>query len=637
MAHVFLIPYIPPMFVMGTAGHVDHGKSTLVTALSGIDPDRLPEEKARGMTIDLGFAWMTTNSGQTVGIVDVPGHERFVKNMIAGVGAIDFVLLVIAADDGWMPQTTEHLAILKFLRVQRGIVVVTKKSLAKPDWLELVMADAQEQIQGAFPGQTETPIIAVDSLSGDGLPELKAAIDQMVASLPPRPDCGKPRLYIDRVFAMTGRGVVVTGTLIDGSLSVGQTVALVPGEHKPRIRELQIHKQTVETASPGQRLAVNLAGIDAASVSRGQALVAPTDTETVDRIWAHVAMLPDVQRPLDTQREVLVMLGTAEPAAFAYPLEGEIPPGGEGLCELRLREPIKARLKDRFVLRWPTPQVTVGGGEVLDLGGTRRRHHDPAWIAHLHKRIDASLSTFRATELATYGYRERANFLGHGSFARAEVEADLGRAMTGQNLIESHGWLFDPDWLADVQSRLREILSECHRESPYLAGMNQGELQDRLHVPTLPLGAMLTRMLERGELSRRGEAYSLAEHKPSLPSAWTGEAERLWKTLADGGVQPPVREELEAASPHGSAIVAYWVAEGHAVSLGDGVVLTSAAFEQAKTRVIEALQQGKSLTAGQLREVLQTTRRYAVPILEALDRAGITHRVGDERVLVESK
>ncbi len=623
------------MFVMGTAGHVDHGKSTLVTALSGIDPDRLPEEKARGMTIDLGFAWMTTNSGKTVGIVDVPGHERFVKNMIAGVGAIDFVLLVIAADDGWMPQTAEHLAILKFLRVQRGIVVVTKKSLAKPDWLELVMADAQEQVQGAFPAQSEIPIIAVDSLSGDGLSELKAAIDQMVASLPPRPDCGKPRLYIDRVFAMTGRGAVVTGTLIDGSLAVGQTVGIVPGDLKPRIRELQIHKQTVEIASPGQRLAVNLAGIDAASVSRGQALVAPTDTETVDRIWAHVALLPDAQRPLEAQREFLVMLGTSEPAAFAYPLEADIPPGGDGLCELRLREPIKARLKDRFVLRWPTPQVTIGGGEVLDLGGTRRRHHDPAWIVHLHKRIDASLAVYRATELATYGYRERANFLGHASFARADIEADLALALADQSVIESNGWLIDPHWLADVQARLHEILSAYHRESPYLAGLNQAELQDRLHVPTAPLGAVLARMLERGELARRGEAHSLAGHKPSLPTAWAGESERLWKTLVDGGVQPPVREELEAVSPHGSAIVAYWVAEGRAVSLGDGVILASDAFEHAKARVIEALQVGKSLTAGQLREVLQTTRRYAVPILEALDRAGITHRIGDERVLVK--
>ena len=235
------------MYVMGTAGHVDHGKSSLVLALSGIDPDRLPEEKERGLTIDLGFAWMTTNSGLTIGIVDVPGHERFVKNMIAGVGAIDFVLFVVAADDGWMPQSTEHLAILKYLNVKRGLVAVTKKALADPDWLQLVIDDVRQKTADTF--LRGAPIIAVDSLSGDGIDELKSAIDQIVQDLPLSPDIGKPRLYIDRAFTIAGRGAVVTGTLTGGTLNSGQNLRIVPGDLRARVRELQMHGKPAETAA----------------------------------------------------------------------------------------------------------------------------------------------------------------------------------------------------------------------------------------------------------------------------------------------------------------------------------------------------------------------------------------------------
>jgi selenocysteine-specific elongation factor len=623
------------MFVMGTAGHVDHGKSTLVTALSGIDPDRLPEEKARGMTIDLGFAWMTTPSGQTIGIVDVPGHERFVKNMIAGVGAIDFVLLVIAADDGWMPQTEEHLAILRFLRVQRGIAVITKKSLADPDWLDLVRADVTEKIKDAFPAQAETIVVAVDSISGEGVDKLRAAIDAMVASLPQRRDIGRPRLYIDRVFAMTGRGAVVTGTLIDGSLSVGQSIAIAPGERSARIRELQIHKKSVESAAPGQRLAVNLAGVDAGDLSRGQCLVAVDDTDIFDRVWAHVSILPDARLPLDREREVLLMVGTAEPAAYAFPLGDDIPPGGEGLCEFRLQQPIKARLKDRFVLRWPTPQVTIGGGEILDFGGPRRRQRNDAWTSHLQNRINGSLPTYRATELQTHGYRAEADFLKQGPWTRDEVRAEISRAKEPGELVIQSGVLFDPAWLSRTGDSLTATLLELHREQPFVTGLNLAEWGNRAGVPPAAMIAVADWMLASNSVSRTGDAFHLTSHTAALPDTWQKEADKLWTTLTSAGLAPPTRDELEPTSPNAKAILAFWISSGKAVSLGDGIILPADAFSAARSTVVDALSGGKSLSAGQLRELLGTTRKYAVPILERLDRDGVTRRVGDERVLCE--
>lgn len=621
------------MFVMGTAGHVDHGKSTLVTALSGIDPDRLPEEKARGMTIDLGFAWMTTPSGQTVGIVDVPGHERFVRNMIAGVGAIDFVLLVIAADDGWMPQTEEHLAILRFLNVQRGIAVITKKSLADPDWLELVRSDVSERVRGVFPAQTATQVVAVDSITGDGLDDLRLAIDTMVQGLPPRRDIGKPRLYIDRVFAMTGRGAVVTGTLIDGTFSAGQNVGIEPGAASARIRELQIHKKVVESAAPGQRLAVNLAGIDAAALSRGQCLVSTDDRECVERVWAHVAILPGARLPLDREREVLFMIGTAEPAAFAFPLSDDIPPGGDGLCEFRLKEPIKARLQDRFVLRWPTPQVTIGGGEVLDFGGPRRRQRNEAWTRHLQARINSDLKMYRHTELTTHGFRHENGFLADGPWSACEIREDLASAVTSGEVISQSGVLFSPVWVQHTTGLLLEVLRQLHREQPFITGLNLAEWADRGHIPTAAANALADWMLASRQVERSGDAFHLPSHSATLPGAWQPDADALWTVLVSSGLQPPSREELEASSPNAKSILSFWLASGRAVTLGEGIVLPKESLDRARQQVVQALADGKSLAAGQLREVLGVTRKYAVPILERLDREGVTRRVGDERVL----
>lgn len=623
------------MYVMGTAGHVDHGKSSLVLALSGIDPDRLPEEKARGLTIDLGFAWMTTNSGLTLGIVDVPGHERFVKNMIAGVGAIDFVLFVIAADDGWMPQTSEHLAILQYLNVTRGIVAVTKRDLADPDWLGLVMDDARERLSTT--PFADAPIIAVDSISGKGVDEIKAAIDAMVQSLPPRPDFGKPRLFIDRAFAMAGRGGVVTGTLLEGALETGQNIVIVPDNLRGRVRELQVHGKSVTTAPPGQRVAVNLAGVELGDLSRGQCIVAENDTETIDRIWADVAILPEATHPLKAERRVLLMVGSAEPEGIAYPVDPEeITPGHHGICEFRLLSPVKARLRDRFVLRWPTPGITIGGGIILDVGGTRHTKRAPDFAERMQRRLEGTLGVYRDTELRKEGYASAKGFLRHSPFAESAIDADLSEAESKGYVLRSGPLVVHPEWYADVKSRLLDILTDVHKAQPHLAGLNFAEWGKRGEIPEEPMTHIVRLLESDGAVRRSGEAYHLPSHNPGLPDAWAADGERLWASIESGGMQPPTRAELEAASPNGKQIVAFWVASGRLTALGDGIVFPAPVFATIRQRVTDRLKKSKQMSAAELRDLLSTTRKYAVPILEALDREGLTRRVGDMRVLADA-
>ncbi|GAB4323556.1 MAG: selenocysteine-specific translation elongation factor [Candidatus Zixiibacteriota bacterium] len=624
------------MFVMGTAGHVDHGKSSLVLALSGIDPDRLPEEKERGLTIDLGFAWMTTNSGQTVGIVDVPGHERFVKNMIAGVGAIDFVLFVVAADDGWMPQSSEHLAILEYLNVRRGLVAVTKKNLVESDWLQLVLDDVRQRTSSTF--LKDSPIVAVDSLSGDGLEDLKTAIDDIVQELPTPQNIGKPRMYIDRAFSIPGRGAVVTGTLTGGDIRSGQNLLIVPGGLKARVRELQIHGQPTNEAAPGQRVAVNLAGVDKADLHRGQCLVDERDADVFDRLWTHVDVLPEATHPLTAGRPVLVLVGTAEPEGIAYPLEPEtIAPGVGGLVELRLTEPIKARLGDHFVLRWPTPQVTIGGGTILDLGGPRRWRKRAGFKDHLRARLSGALTDYRETELHREGYRKRDRFLINAPFASADIDADIADAVRTGSVVVTQSFVFSRAFADEVLTRLVSLLRSVHKDRPYAAGVNLSQLSGQLDVEREPLSELL-RLFEADQaVGRTGEYYHVPEHTAQLPAEWADESKALWRMLTDGAFQPPTRAELEAASPNARAIVAFWQGEGRVVVVGEGILLPAERFAEARERIAGFLGRAESITPADVRDLLNTTRKYAVPILEACDREGLTRRVGDVRVLAHSE
>ena len=358
------------MFVLGTAGHIDHGKSVLVHALTGIDPDRLREEKERGMTIDLGFAWLVLPSGRDVGIVDVPGHERFVKNMLAGVGGIDLALLIVAANEGVMPQTKEHLAILDLLEVKKCIAVITKKDLVDDELLSLVRMEIEELISStAISG---APIIAVSAVTGEGLTELVAAIDELLDTTESRQDLGRPRLPIDRVFTMAGSGTVVTGTLFDGILSVGQEVEVVPSGLKSRIRGLQTHKSRIDTTSPGSRVAVNLVGINTSQLQRGDVVTRPGWLKPTKMVTAKISLISYLQRPLKHGATVSFHTGSAETVAKVRLLEGDtLQPGGSTWAQLSLDRPIAVIKGDHYIVR--SPMETLGGGDIVDTQARRLR------------------------------------------------------------------------------------------------------------------------------------------------------------------------------------------------------------------------------------------------------------------------
>ncbi len=619
------------MFVLGTAGHVDHGKSALVKSLTGIDPDRLPEEKARGLTIDLGFAWYTMADGTSVGIVDVPGHERFVKNMIAGVGAIDFVIFVIAADDGWMPQSAEHLDILRFLGVQHGIIAITKTDLVDQDWLELVIADVQEKTSGTF--LEGAPVVRFSAITGDGLDDLKTAIDTMVTDLPQREDIGRPRLYIDRAFTIAGRGSVVTGTLSEGPLKIGQEISVVPSGLKGRVRELQSHKQKVESVGPGRRVAVNISGIERSDLSRGECLVETSDAQTYSFVLVQLTLLEESHWSIKTGRSLLALLGTAEPEAVCRLLDSdEIKPGESGICELRLETPVKARLGDRFVLRLPTPGVTIGGGRVLDFPTHRVTRSDVDYLTLLNKRReDFTLSTVLGTEIIKLGWLPKSAKLPDLPFSDKAIKTQIAA------FIDSGKWTKLPDGYLDTtqaetyRERALALLAKRHTDLPFEYGYNEAEWRGKLKISESLFKTLLNSWLRDKIVSVRGGRYQLPDFEPGVPQEWQAEADVLEKMIAHGKMLPPVRSELESKSKNAPKIINLWLSMNKLVGLPEGIVYPQETFGQIVEKIKAHCKAHETITVAQVRDMLGTTRKYTVPILTHTDDLGLTRREGDFR------
>ncbi|HSG99661.1 MAG TPA: SelB C-terminal domain-containing protein, partial [candidate division Zixibacteria bacterium] len=475
----------------------------------------------------------------------------------------------------------------------------------------------------------------VDSVSQRGLDVLKSEIDSLVATLTPRRDIGHPRLYVDRVFSIAGRGAVVTGTLIDGSFKLGQSIQVAPSGKSGRIRDLQIHKTHVDEAAPGQRVAVNVSGLDLDELRRGDCLTVADAADVTDRLWAQVTIWSEATQPLKPGRPVLVMLGTSEPEAEAYPVGGElIAPGTSGLCELRLHEPIVARLKDRFVLRWPTPQVTIGGGEVLEVGGTKRSHREPSFVASLRARVEGDLKAFILSQLQRTGFTPRAAIIPNSPWSTSEIDAQLEALMAADALIKSGTLYFDREWFDGAADRLLTVLTATHKKQPQSPGLNLSEWGIRARVPDAAMTGIAAQLISDGKVARSGDAYHLSTHAAKLPDEWREIEATLWEKLTSAGMQPPTRDELEQSAPHARAIVQFWIGAGRVKTLGDGLIFASETFSEIRKRVIAALKKEGALTASQLRDVLGTTRKYAVPIGEALDHEGLTQREGDVRVLV---
>jgi len=607
--------------IVGTSGHIDHGKSTLVTALTGIDPDRLAEEKRRGMTIDLGFAHMLLPSGRQIGIVDVPGHARFIRNMLAGAHGIDAVLLVVAADEGVMPQTREHLEIVDLLEVRRGLVVLTKVDLVDAAWRELVEAEVAATVKGtALEGAAA---IGVSVLTGVGLAELVAGLDALLSSVEPRADLGRPRLPIDRVFTMTGFGTVVTGTLVDGGLEVGDELEIIPVGRMVRVRGLQQHNQPVNKAAPGNRVAANLIGVEKSQLTRGDVLARPGSVPTTNRVDALVRVVESAPRDLRHGAELLLHTGTTEVGCRAILLEGDaIQPGHHGWAQLYLERPIAAAAEDRFVLRIPSPAATVAGGRFADVAPRKHPRHDAAARESLERRAAGDVLQ---EELRKYPRGVTVPAL---LKATTVTSADLSK-LSARRVGE---WLFAQEAWDAIADRARGELAAYHAAHPLRSGMAREELRSRLGLPPSSFPEVVRGLAEEGRLEERDGELALPAHRVEI-QATDGPAAQLLELLAREPFAPPSLPEAMKLTGAGLELVRALAQRGDIVRVSDETAFTREAYEAAVLAVKELIASGGSVSVAQLRDRLGASRRPVLALLEHLDAAKVTRRVGDVRLL----
>ena len=619
--------------IAGTAGHIDHGKTALVRALTGIDTDRLEEEKRRGISIDLGFAHLDLTPELRIGFVDVPGHERFVKNMLAGVGGIDLVLLVIAAEESIMPQTREHFDICRLLGIGQGIVVLTKADLVDREMLILARLEAEEFVAGSF--LEGAPCVAGSSTTGEGLDELRARLAELAARIPAK-DSSRPfRLPIDRAFSMRGFGTVVTGTLISGSVAREQEVELHPGGRRLRVRGIQVHGEAADRALAGQRTALNLAGIEPQDLARGMVLAAPGRFRATNIIDCALDLLPSA-KPLKNRAPVHFHAGTAEVEAEVRLLEQSeaLRPGARAYVRLILRESLLAAPGDRFIIRMFSPVVTIGGGVVVDVTGHRYRRGDRASqrLGTLERGPPAERVALLVRE-SKYGMS-----LAELAVATGLGEAAIEQAAGSEALLAFHQpelWLVDREWSRTVLARVTEVLRDFHRQHPLAPGVPREEVRSREFpgAPPFLLDALVAR---GGGLVIEGEMLRLASHTVVLKQDEEQASASMEAVFEKAGLAvPPVSEALAKSGvdpARARTLLQILLRQGRLVKIGDDLVFHRSALDG--LRQLLAPYKGQRLAVPQFKDLAGVSRKYAIPLLEYLDRERVTRRDGDQRVVV---
>lgn len=629
------------MRVIGTAGHVDHGKSTLIAALTGTHPDRLKEEQAREMTIDLGFGWLTLPNGEEVGIVDVPGHRDFIENMLSGIAGIDAALLVIAADEGVMPQTKEHLAILDLLQIPAGLIVLTKTDLI-PDtaWLDLVETDIRATVADTV--MKDAPILRVSAKTKMGLNSLTSNLQSLLEKKPTRPDLDRPRLPIDRVFTMSGFGTVVTGTLSDGHLSIGDDVEILPSGQQGRIRGLQTHKKKEETAVPGFRTAVNISGIEAEAIQRGEVVVHPNQYQSTRRLDAQLRLLKDSSTLMKHNSEVKFFVGASETIATVRLLGTEqLKPGEEGWIQLELRDPVVAVRGDRYILRRPSPGETLGGGVIVD--------HQPRGR---HKRFDEEI--LKSLEALSQGTPAEILFEAALALHAAPIREIVTRSRLDPSTAESAlKELLITDSLITLEDGAPTITSDIlvislahwnalrekvlsavqsyHTSYPLRGGMPREELKSRLKLSPRVFNAVISTLLTRHLLLDSGNLLAMPGHTITFNAQEQAKIHGLMRRFEQNSLSPPSVKECQAEV--GEEVLTALITMGQFILIATDVIFRKQDYDLAVTKIREMLLQSEKITLAEVRDELNTSRKYAQALLEHLDAIGTTVRDGDFRKL----
>lgn len=630
-------------FVIGTAGHVDHGKTMLVKALTGVDTDRLKEEKERGISIELGFAHLELPGGFSAGIVDVPGHERFIKNMLAGVGGIDLVLLVIAADEGIMPQTREHLDIIQLLQIKKGVVAITKIDLVDEEFLGLVREEVDAFLKGTV--LEGAPVVNVSAVTGEGLDELRAALVQVAAEIKERSSNGQARLPVDRCFTVTGFGTVVTGTLVSGQIRTGDSLVLLPRGLITRVRAMQVHGQKVEVATAGQRVALNLTKVEVEQVKRGDVLAAPGSLKPSYLLDVKLTLLKSALKPLKNHTRVRVYQGTAEVLGRVVLLDrDELEPGEVAYAQLKLEREIVAAKDDRFVIRSFSPMLTIGGGTVIDPTPRKHKRKRPEVLAALATRekgtpvdqvrqfLDTSTGLHTAADIGT------AVALNSEEVASALRElSDAGEIKT--LAVDNQTYFLSSRTYRRWAEELSALVREYNRSYPLREGYPKEELRSR-KFPGLSnklYQSLLKSMEEDGFIKIMPQSVSGPDFEPAPTAEQVDDVNYLERRVREGAYQPPswndLCRELNLSESQAQEYLQFFIRKGVLVKIGEGLYFHREALTEASQKIRDYLLEKEEITVGEARDLLKTSRKFALPLLEYLDRQRITRRVGDVRVL----
>jgi selenocysteine-specific elongation factor len=632
------------MHVIGTAGHVDHGKSTLIAALTGTHPDRLKEEQLREMTIELGFAWMALPNGDEVGIVDVPGHRDFIENMLSGIGGIDAALLVIAADEGVMPQTKEHLAILDLLEIPAGVIVLTKSDLAPdPAWLDLVESDIRSVVADTV--MKDAPMIRVSAKTKMGLDSLISNLQSLLEAKPTRSDLNRPRLPIDRVFTMSGFGTVVTGTLIDGHLSIGDEVEILPSGLKGRIRGLQTHKKNEESAAPGSRTAVNISGIAMEQIQRGEVAAHPNQYQPTRRIDAQFRLLKDASSPLKHGDEVKFFVGASETVAKLRLLGTEtLSPGEEAWIQLELRKPVVAVRGDRYILRRPSPGETLGGGMVVDhQPGGRHKRFDNNVLKSLESLARGTPAQVLFESAVALNASPIKDVVTHSRLESTSAETALEQLLITNSLITLEEGIpsTSSDLLvitAPLWERLREnvlqMVESYHKSFPLRRGIPREELKSRLQLSARVFGAVINKLLGSFQLTTYSNSVALPGHEIKFDNDGQAKVQALRRKFEQSPFSPPSFKDCQTEV--GEEILNALIEMNELIPVSSDVIFRKEDYDFMTLKIRATLLEHGKITLAEVRNQFSNSRKYAQALLEYLDAIGITTRDGDFRRLRES-
>jgi len=629
--------------ILGTAGHIDHGKTSLIKAITGTDTDRLKEEKERGITIELGFASLDLPGGQHLGIVDVPGHEKFVKNMVAGATGIDIVAMVIAADEGVMPQTREHMEICTLLGVRHGLIVMTKTDLVEEEWLELALEDIREFSQGTF--LEDAPILPVSSVTGEGLPEMISALDEIAGNIPQRPLSSLFRLPIDRVFTMKGFGTVITGTIVSGKINVGETIMVYPTGITSKVRGIQVHNQSAETAEAGMRTAINFQGLDKTAVKRGEVLSTPDALIATYMVDVSFHYLASNKKPLKNRTLVRFHTGTSEEMGYLILLEQEeLPPGQTVVAQLRLDSPVAIVKDDRFVVRSYSPVRTIGGGQVLNPIPQKHKRLRQDVVEGLQHLADDDPEAICSQHIRQAGHSGVS--FSHLKIMTNLTDKQLDTAL--QNLLskktitqtdrENRIFLHQTTFDKIIQSTA-EYLGSYHSDHPLKAGMSKGELKSKFPQLSDPkvFNLIINQMIKSGQITQEENTVRLSDHRVSLGADQADIRKKILDIYQKGGLQPPYFREvpgmLDADSNHTKDVLMLLVEEGHIIKTKDDLYFHVTAITELKSRLVDFLKSNEEITTPQFKEMTGASRKYVIPLIEYFDACKVTLRIGDSRKL----